>query len=168
MRALAHSHGNWVTRGLDAAKRNDEFADEAPTIGEPGKDKVRYDFYQKPVAAAGSHFKAEVTDESGKNVGTYSLAGWDAKYNNTNPGTDQYKHAGTIYKDKESLKNFNDAYMNVADGNRYALGDSNAAMDHALKAIGEPKGVFTLSNPTNTPAAAYGYNNFDYKPEEAK
>jgi RHS repeat-associated protein len=162
------AHGNWVSRGIDAAKVNDEFADEPPTIGEPGKDKVRYDFYQKPVAAAGSHYKAEVTDESGKNVGTYSLAGWDAKYNNTNPGTDQYKHAGTIYKDKESLKNFNDAYMNIADGNRYALGDSNAAMDHAIKAIGEPKGLTTIANPHNVPAAAYGYNNFTYKPEEAK
>ncbi|HEX5060777.1 MAG TPA: RHS repeat-associated core domain-containing protein [Kofleriaceae bacterium] len=158
------AHGNWITRAADAAKHNGEFADEPPTIGEPGQDKVRYDFYQKPVAVAGSHFKAVVTDESGKNVGTYSLAGWDAKYNDTNPGDDNYKHAGTIYKDKESLKNFNDAYMNVADGNRYALGDSNAAIDHAIKAIGEDKGIFTLSNPQHVPAAAYGYNNFDYQP----
>lgn len=162
------AHGNWISRGVDAAKRNDEFADQPPTIGEPGKDKVRYDFYQKPVAVAGSHYKTEVTDESGKNVGTYSLAGWDAKYNDTNPGNDKYKHAGTIYKDKESLKNFNDAYMNVADGNRYAAGDSNAAVDHAIKAIGEPKGIFTVANPHGVPAAAYGYNNFEYRKEESK
>ncbi|HUQ04806.1 MAG TPA: FG-GAP-like repeat-containing protein [Kofleriaceae bacterium] len=157
------AHGNWITRAADAAKHNGEFADEPPTIGEPGQEKLRYDFYQKPVAVAGSHFKTVVTDESGKNVGTYSLAGWDAKYNDTNPGDDGYRHAGTIYKDKESLQNFNDAYMNIADGNRYALGDSNAAMDHAVKAIGESKGIFTLANPHDVPAAAYGYNNFDYE-----
>ncbi len=157
------ANGNWVSRGVDAAKKNGEFADAPPTIGEPGQDKVRYDFYQKPVAVAGSHFKAVVTDESGKNVGTYSLAGWDAKYNDPNPGDDKYRHAGTIYKDRESLKSFNDAYMNIADGNRYAVGDSNAAMDHAIKAVGETKGLFTLSNPHGVPAAAYGYNNFDYQ-----
>jgi hypothetical protein len=56
--------------------------------------------------------------------------------------------------------------MNIADGNRYALGDSNAAMDHAIKAIGEPKGIFTLSNPHDVPAAAYGYNNFDYDEQQ--
>ncbi len=150
-----------VTRTKTAADRNKDFAEEEPTVGEPGKDKVRYTFYQKPVAKIGSHFKAIVTNDAGENVGVYSLNGVLKKYNNTDPSTDGYKRAGTIYKDASTLKSFNDAYMNVANGDVYDLGDSNAAMHKAVQAIGEPKGIFTLSNPIHAPVAAYGFDNAD-------
>ena len=150
-----------ISRTKSAADKNKEFAEEEPTIGEPGKDKVRYTFYQKPVAEIGSHFKAIVTNEAGERVGVYSLNGFLKKYNNTDPSTDGYKQAGTIYKDQATVKDFNKAYMNVANGGVYDLGDSNAAMHKAIQAIGEPKGLFTVSNPISAPVAAYGFDNAD-------
>jgi RHS repeat-associated protein len=150
-----------VTRTKTAADRNKDFAEEEPTIGEPGKDKVRYTFYQKPIAKVGSHFKTIVTNDAGERVGVYSLNGVLKKYNNTDPSTEGMKPAGTIYKDASTLEAFNDAYMNVANGGIYDLGDSNAAVHKAIQAIGEPKGVFTLSNPVNAPVAAYGFDNAD-------
>ncbi len=170
--------GNWVDRAATAAKNNDRFAKEVPTIGEAGQGKVRYEFYQHKVGVIGSHFKVNVYDDKNQYVSTYSLnqeekkilgvnigmiAG-GTKYNDTNPAlADDYKLAGTVYKDASSLQSFNNAYMNVvAPGGKaqgYSLGDSNKAMNDGLVAIGETKGLFTLANPTGTPAASFGFDN---------
>ncbi len=170
--------GNWVDRLETASSNNPRFAAGAPTIGEPGEGKLRYEFYQRPIGP-GSHFKVNVYDEKHNHVKTYSLGQKPAlnilgvklpfvqggeQYNDENPENGKaYVPAGTIYKEASSLQAFNDAYMEVvAPGGKpmnYSLGNSNRAMDVGVMALGEANGIFALGNPLGRSAAAYGFDN---------